>query len=1158
MRGSKLIWTVATATAIVAGLIVVAASGAAAPRAVISRAKATSLAAGSKSSVIIVLKNQATSTPATKALTDARKATIARAQAPLLDTLSQAGAKDVHKYTLIDAVSATVPTSDVSALKDDPAVSKVVPNTLIPAPTPAGSTTSGVGSAGGAVSPATGACAAPGKVQLNPEALEQIGADSDVPGAQTARSLGITGAGVKVAFIADGLDPNDPDFIRANGQHVFFDYEDFTGDGTNAPTGGEEAFGDAASIASQGREVYNVSHYSALPLNRPCLIRIEGVAPGASLAGLDVFGSGDGLNSSIIEAIDYAVTVDHVNVINESFGANYYPDDEAALDLLKQANDAAIAAGTTVVVSSGDAGSTSTVGTPSTDPDVISAGATTSYRLYLQDGYGGAHFPGVTGWLDNDISSFSSGGEEQDGQTVDLVAPGELNWSLCSTDVAIYQDCTDLAGNPSNIIAFGGTSESAPLTSGTAALVIQAYRIAHHGASPTPAQVKQIIASTADDIGSPADQQGAGMIDAYKAVLAAESYGGGGGPSGPPGPHRGRPQRTPGNDTVLMGSSQLDATAPVGTTEHLSDTVTNNSSSPETVNLSTRAIGAYTTVKTATVTLSDTASPHIADWQGVNNNYEPVTFHVSAGENRLNAAIAFQNASATDLDARVRLTLIDPHGKLAAYSVPQGNGNYGDVQVTDPAPGTWTAYIYSRDSADGGTTGPVVFGANVASYTSFGAVSPSSLHLAPGASGNVTLTVPTPSHPGDAAGAIVLGTSSGSSWHGAPSTTTTVPVVLRSLIPTGQTSFSGLLTGGNGRELTTGQSNYYEINVPAGQPALNSTITLADNPNNVFDAWLVDPAGEAEAFSANNELVNSSSGPTAVNTLGSQLHVLSPAAGTWTLIVVFAPQVSGVALTEPFTVTMNENKPAVSVTGLPDSASTQLAAGTPVTVPVTVTNTGTSPESFFMDPRLASSTQYDLAPVTPADITVPDNVNLDIPYYLVPTDSTTATALAQTTGTLPIQFDTQPSIDYPDGVEGDPDIASNQGLSVSATMSANPLTQGLWAIAPQEVGPFGAAPAPTENVNTSMLADTAAFDPAVTSSTGDLWLTSINPTATYTPLSVNPGQTSTINVTLTPSGASGSVVSGTLYVDDADLVQFGETAPNGNQVAALPYEYTVK
>ena len=1139
MRGRKLLWVSGASASL---LIVVAASSAASPRAVRNHAAAKALAASATSSVIIVLKNQATSTPATKALMDARRATVRHAQAPLLQTLAQAGAKDIHKYTLIDAVSATVPASDVSALKDNPAVAEVVPNTLIPLPSPTGPSTSASGRAGTGVSPVPSACAAPGKVQLDPQALELIHADSDVPGTQTARSLGITGAGVKVGFIADGLDINDPDFIRPDGQHVFFDYKDFSDDGTGAPTGGEEAFGDAASVAAQGTTIYNVSHYSALPLNRPCYIRIEGVAPGASLAGLDVFGSGDGLNSSILQAIDYAVTVDHVNVLNESFGDNYYPDDVAALDLMKEANDEAVAAGTTVVVSSGDAGVTSTVGTPATDPDVISAGATTSYRIDLQDGYGGARFPGVTGWLDNNISSFSSGGEEQDGQTIDLVAPGELNWSLCSTNVTIYGDCSDLAGNPSNFLAFGGTSESAPLTSGVAALVIQAYRDAHHGSTPTPAQVKQIVTSTADDIGAPADQQGAGLLDAYRAVLAAESYGRGVGSHGRGG------RRAPANNTLLTSSNQLDATAPVGTTENLSETVTNNGSTTEKVHLSTRAIGAYTTIKTTTVELSDTASPHITDWQGINDNYEPVTFNVPAGENRLNAAIAFQNASATDLAARVRLTLIDPNGKLAAYSVPQGDGNYGDVQVTDPTPGTWRGYIYSRDTADGGTTGPVVFGASVASYTSFGTVSPSSLHLAPGASRSATLTVASPSHPGDAAGAIVLDASGGSA---SASTTTSVPVILRSLVPTGPTSFSGLLTGGNGRQANLGQTNYYQVNLAAGEPELNATVTLAGNPNNQFYAFLIDPAGEAEAFSANDELVTNASGLSAVNTQGAQLHVFSPGAGTWTLIVEFAPQVSGVALSEPFTVAMSESKAPVSASGLPDSAATKLAAGTPVTVPVRITNNGTSPDAYFVDPRLASTTLYDLAPLDDPDTTVPDNVNFAVPFYLVPSDATTMTGVAATTGSEPIQFDSQ-------SPNGDPDIASNQGFSVSATLSANPLTPGEWDIFPTESSPMGSNPAPTENVDTAMLADAPTFDPAITSPTGDVWLTSVDPTAAFSTVTVNPGHTTTIPVTITPSGPSGTVVSGTLYVDDANLVDFGVLAPNGNQVAGLPYEYTIK
>ena len=343
--------------------------------------------------VIVFLKSQRPRQRGTTTRYGRRSALIQAAQTPYLDQLRQLGATDVHSYQLVNAISARVPAAAEARISDSPGVAAVIPDSPIVGPSPVGGDRGrarggrGAGGAGrerepgrdgrggdgdGAASskPTTvttppGTCSA--TPQLSPDGLSLTHTDSAAASAVTARSLGYTGAGVKVAFLADGIDPSNANLQR-DGKSVITSYQDFSGDGTSAPTQGGEAFLDANAIAGQGKQVYNVAGFSAQAPGPACDIRIEGMAPGASLVALKVF-SNDNVSttSGFLQAIDYAVNVQHVNVLNESFGSNPFPD-VTSLDAVKEFNDMATAAGVTVVVAAGDAGDFNTIGSPASDP----------------------------------------------------------------------------------------------------------------------------------------------------------------------------------------------------------------------------------------------------------------------------------------------------------------------------------------------------------------------------------------------------------------------------------------------------------------------------------------------------------------------------------------------------------------------------------------------------------------------------------------------------------------------------------------------------------------------------------------------------------------------------------------------------------------------
>jgi Subtilase family len=642
---------------------------------------APAASAGAVQHVIVLLKNQHPEAPAGPSSVGHRAALVAADQAPLVARARGRGGRDFRQLHVANAFAAAVPATEAAALAADPAVAAVVPDRVVSAPKhDTGSPVPGAspGPVSNAVCPA-----APNHPLLEPEALQLTHtafADPSTPsGQQTA-----TGRGVTVAFLADGLDVENPDFIRPDGSHVFVDYQDFSGDGRDAPTGGAEAFGDASSIAAQGKQTYDLSTFvnPAHPLPVGCTIRVLGMAPGASLVGLKVFPAGGfAFNSAILAALDWAVTHDHVDVVSESFGSNQVPDtndDPTALF-----NEQLVRAGVTVLASSGDAGGFNTIGSPASSPGVISVGGTTMFRSYAQTASSAFQLSNGR-YRGNGISGLSSSGFTQPGRTIDLVAPGDLGWALCTPDLDRYGNCSDDKGAPTGIQQFGGTSQSAPLVAGAVALVIQAYRDSHGGASPAPGLIRRLLTSTADDLGLPGEEQGAGLLNSLRAVRAARSA---------PGPHGSG--RAGASTDLLVSAQQLDLTSTGGPATG-QETVTNLSDRPRVVHAALRSTDRVLATANQAVQLDVATAPTFVDQLGRARSYASTTFAVPAGASRATASIAWAGAGTV-----VRIVLLEPDGTYAAFSIPQGAANFAFVDVPAPTAGRWTAILYTAASAIG-------------------------------------------------------------------------------------------------------------------------------------------------------------------------------------------------------------------------------------------------------------------------------------------------------------------------------------------------------------------------------------------------------------------------------------------------------------------------
>jgi hypothetical protein len=1141
------------------------------------------LSANADQRVIVLLRNQHTGLTGAPAEAQRTQA-FAADRAPIVAQLRQLNAPRLVTYHTVNALATTVSAAEAANLRRDPAVLALGPDAVIKGPSPGASLLPGVSGAPVSKAVRPRAATSSSKVAvsgsalcgnataplLEPQALHLINADnrthatgSITSGPKSAHSLGYTGAGVNVAVFPDGMDPNLPDFQR-NGQSAITDYRDFTGEGAFAPTGGGEAFGDVSSLVAQGNTTYNLNQQinPAFAGSGSCDVKVLGVAPGADVDLMKVFGSSNvSFTSVTMQGIDWAIQHDHANILSISFGFPGLPT-SASQQAMTAILANAMADGTTVVASTGDSSPSNTEGSPALNPGVIGVAASTSYRLLAQTNFflysmgqaihgGGAgsyHLGQSTpGWLDNQVSTLSSSGVTEDRRVPDLIAPGDLNWAVCSTDTSTYTECeNDLGGSSIGLEEFGGTSESAPLTAGVAALVIEAYRKAHHDQTPTPAVVRQILFSSATDLGVAAENQGAGLVNALRAVQLAAAFG----------------KHAKGGVLVHSPDSIADL-GNVKVTHRHTVTVKNTGGSTVTVKPALRTLGPAHTLASGKLNLfmagrgaqgSCGAGHTTAKY--FNNETIPElnckTFNVPKHVDALDSRIGWQPlqscSGCTAGEPTVREILIDPKGRYTQYSDPQGDGSgFADEQVHQPLAGKWTLLIFGRSASN--YEGAVSYQETAQTFRSIRhAVMPASKVLRPGKSTSFTVKVPAPVKPGVITDAVVF-------YNNRASKLGTIPVVSEAKVAVTTKKaghFTGTLIGGNGRPGAYAQELSYEFTVPKGVHDLDINMK-ASHDGYVLLGQLVDPNGNAvdnqlsvqqiDAFGEND------------NTNAVQLVWANPRPGTWRVNVgnglFYLPGLdvySGLThATLKGTVSFNTSR--VTATGMPSGT---LTPGSTVTAQVKVKNTGVEPETYQLDPRTLSQTPYDGVSLTNTSGTLPITFDDTIPEYIVPPFSSQLKVTTNTTGSTPIQFDLSP-------YWGSPSVVSPASSVGATSITLTSPFASAWAPAPSELGPF-VSPATPEDYSTSATVTTLGFDHNVTPSTGNWWDFELNGGTQPHSLFLLPGESGMMSLTFTvPAGTPGTPVTGVIPVETfpTNSVTTGIGDWSSDVLKYLQYSYTL-